>query len=151
MGKKSSGESLRLIKESFDSISSVKYIDEKVRSYFMELVIDFQSIYRLDLIKELESGENIARIFILIRGLEANPQSWYFAKKNGNKRGFSHEEAILLRTFEMNIRTNTPKNKQKSLKFEYPWKDESVKKFGSKKMTIKQMDKVLERMRNSQL
>lgn len=150
MGKKSTRESVRLLEESLSGYNAHKYINEKLQSYFSELIIDFRAIYSMNLLEELKSDDNIATIFVLIRGLEVNPQSWYFVKKGQHKRPFTYEESVQLRHYESSIRMNLKKNQQKKVKFEYPWKDENVKSFGSKKMSIPQLDKILAKMREQE-
>lgn len=78
-----------------------------------------------------------------MKSLETNPESWFFSAKGKHTRPFSWEEMRLVRIYESQVRMNLPKNKQKSFAVDYPWKDSSKEKKGTKKMPIDFVKKIL--------
>lgn len=93
--------------------------------------------------KELKDDSNFVKLLCLLRSLENNPESWVFTKKGSHLRPFSFEESRLIRIYESNIRMNLPKNKQKTFKVDYPWKDETRDVKGNKKLPISTVNNIL--------
>lgn len=142
MVKKSTSGKLEVLKKSFEGYETFKYLNERIENYLAELVTDFRTIYHLDFIKEIEE-ENYVSVVILTRALESNTNSWYFTKKFGHARPFTSHEAIAIHHFESAVRMNLKKTDQKKFKVEKPWKDENVKKLGTKKLSTSIVDKLL--------
>lgn len=143
MGKKSTGVLARGVIESEDSLEARIYFNKALKNSTAELVTDFQVIYGIDVLKEVLDDGNFIKLFFLLRSLESNPESWIFAKNGKHQRPFSYEELRMIRIYESSVRMNLPKNKQKTFKVDYPWKDPNRDKKGSAKLAPSFINKIL--------
>lgn len=143
MGKKSTASIARSIINLGDDIEARLYFNQVLKNSQAEIVTDFQVIYGIDILKESLDDNNFIKNFYLLKSLESNPKSWLFVKNGNHDRPFSYEELRMIRLYESTIRMNLPKNKQKTFKMDYPWKDQSKDKKGTKKLPINFVKNIL--------